>query len=212
MTGDSFADLVPRTTAAGTTQQVVLGAGSRRGRPPAWWGMILLVASEATLFACLIGTYVYLRFEVSHWPPVGTPEPAVAVPVVLALVLAASTAPMYLAFRAAGGGNLRAARLFVLLALVVQAGYFAYQVHDFQRLLGEFTPQSNAYGSIYFVLLGADHGHVAVGLLLDTWLLVKLARGLTTYRLNALQAIAVYWYAVALLTVVVTGTLVSPAL
>jgi heme/copper-type cytochrome/quinol oxidase subunit 3 len=210
--GDSFAELVPRTGVAGTARQVALGASSRRGRPVGWWGMIMLVASEAMLFGCLLATYAYLRLETDRWPPAGTPRPAVAVPVTLALVLAASTVPMHLAARSAGTGNLPAARLLVLAALVVQAGYFAYQVHDFERQLGELTPQANAYGSIYFVLLGADHGHVAVGLLLNAWLLLKLACGLTTYRLDALRAIAVYWYAVALLTLIVTGTLVSPSL
>ena len=58
-------------------------------------------------------------------------------------------------------------------------------------------------------MLGADHAHVAVGVLLDVWLLSKLARGLTRYRVNALWAIAVYWYAVAAITLVVTGTLLS---
>jgi heme/copper-type cytochrome/quinol oxidase subunit 3 len=212
MNGDSFADLVPRTGVAGTARQVALTARSRRGRPVAWWGMLMLVASETMLFGCLLATYVYLRFEVRQWPPAGTPRPAVAVPAALALVLAASTAPMLLATRSAATGNLPVARLLMLAALVLQAGYFAYQVHDFDRQLGEFTPQANAYGSIYFVLLGADHGHVAVGLLLDAWLLLKLARGLTTYRLDALRVIAVYWYAVASLTLVVTGVLVSPSL
>ncbi len=78
--------------------------------------------------------------------------------------------------------------------------------------LHRFAPQAHAYASIYYVLLGAAHAHVAIGLLLSGWLLAKLARGLTRYRLNALQAIAFYWAAVDVLTVVVTLTVLSPAL
>jgi heme/copper-type cytochrome/quinol oxidase subunit 3 len=181
----------------------------RAGRPVAWWGMVMLVASEATLFGCLFGTYYYLRFKTPHWPPAGVPEPRVAVPLILSFTLAAAAGPMLLATRAARAGRVAAARALVVLALVVQAGYFAYEVHDFGDQLKAFTPQTDAYGSIYYVLLGADHGHVAVGLLLDVWLLLKLARGLNTYRLHALQAITVYWYAVAVLTLCVTGTLLS---
>ena len=62
------------------------------------------------------------------------------------------------------------------------------------------------------LLLGADHAHVALGLLFDLWLLAKLARGFTTYRVNATQAIAWYWHAVNLLTLVVTATLLSAKL
>jgi heme/copper-type cytochrome/quinol oxidase subunit 3 len=85
-------------------------------------------------------------------------------------------------------------------------------VHLYRDDLAAFTPQQHAYGSLYFTLLGASHAHVAVGLLLDLWLLGKLVRGLTPYRVNAAQAIALYWYAVSAITVVVTLTVLSPAL
>jgi cytochrome c oxidase subunit 3 len=165
----------------------------QRGRPVAWWGMLMLVASESTLFGVLLGTYFYLRFNSSSWPPDGIPPPGVAVPLILASVLAGSALLMRLGTRAA-----------IVLALVVQAGYFAYAVHDFQDKLHTFTPQTDAYGSIYYVLLGADHAHVAVGLLLDLWLLIN-------FRPIAMRLIAFYWYAVAALTLCVTGALLSAA-
>jgi heme/copper-type cytochrome/quinol oxidase subunit 3 len=183
--------------------------GAERVRPAAWWGMVVLVAAEATLFGCFVGTYFFLRFTTPVWPPDGIRRPDVAAPIVLALVLASAAAPMTLALRAARAARLATARLLVVLALVVQAGYFGYEVHEYSRQLHAFTPQTDAYGSIYFTMLGADHAHVAVGLLLDLWLLLKLARGFTRYRVNALWAITVYWYAVSAITLAVTATLVS---
>ena len=56
------------------------------------------------------------------------------------------------------------------------------------------------------------HAHVAVGLLLDLWLLGKLLRGLTNYRLVALRVIAVYWYFVAVAGVCVVLTQIYPSL
>src|SRR5205085_8369569 len=84
------------------------------------WGMAMLVASEATLFGTLIGTYYYLRFVDLRWPPPGTPEPRVVVPLVLAAVLATTSVPMWLASRAAGLGRGVVARAFLLPALVVE--------------------------------------------------------------------------------------------
>jgi len=67
-------------------------AGVRRGGPGlAVWGMAMLVASEATLFGTFIGSYYYLRFGAQHWPPPGTPEPRVVVPLILAGVLGGAT-------------------------------------------------------------------------------------------------------------------------
>ncbi|MDX6508118.1 MAG: cytochrome c oxidase subunit [Gaiellaceae bacterium] len=184
-----------------------------RGRPPsrpaAWWGMLILIASEATLFGAFIGTYYYLRFKSTAWPPDGIPEPKVLVPLILVGCLLVTSVPMQLAWQSARAGRLAAARALILLALTVQAGYFAYEVHDFADQLGRFQVSRDAYSSIYYTLLGADHAHVFLGLLLDVWLLWKLARGLTTYRVNAAQAIAWYWHAVNLLTLVVIGTILS---
>jgi heme/copper-type cytochrome/quinol oxidase subunit 3 len=95
---------------------------------------------------------------------------------------------------------------------VLQCGYLVWAVHDYVGQLNRSAPQDNAYSSIYYVLLGADHAHVAIGVLLVVWLLWKLARGLTMYRLNAVQAVAFYWHAVNLLTLIVLGVLLSARL
>jgi len=182
------------------------------GRPTAWWGMLIFVASEATLFGAFVGTYFYLRFKNPAWPPDGLPEPKVVVPLVMTAVLLSTSIPMQLASSAAQAGRLAATRSWILLALVVQAGYFAYQVHDFADQLRDFDISHNAYSSIYYTLLGADHAHVALGLLFNLWLLWKLARGLTRYRVHATQAIVLYWHAVNVLTLVVTLTLLSGAI
>ena len=184
-------------------------AARRGGLPAGWWGMLMLIASEGTLLMCLVATYWYLRVRAVHWPPSGIPEPRVVVPMGLAGVLLLTSVPIQLASRAVREGRLGATRLLLLLALVVQAGYLAYEIHDFGDQLLAFGVARNAYSSIYYTLLGADHAHVAVGLLLDVWLLAKLARGLTRYRVTATVAIAWYWHFVNVLTVVVIGTLTS---
>ena len=184
-------------------------AARRAGLPAGWWGMLMLIASEGTLLMCLVATYWYLRVRAVHWPPAGIPEPRVVVPMVLAGVLLLTSVPIQLASRAVREGRLRATRLLLLPALVVQAGYLAYEIQDFGDQLRAFGIARNAYSSIYYTLLGADHAHVAVGLLLDAWLLAKLARGLTRYRVTAMVAIAWYWHFVNVLTVVVIGTLTS---
>jgi heme/copper-type cytochrome/quinol oxidase subunit 3 len=182
----------------------------RRGGPGlALWGMAMLIASEATLFGTFIGSYYYLRFSTPHWPPHGTPEPRVVVPLIMAGVLATTSLPMQLAALAARRARLWAARLLLVWALVVQIGYLVYEVHDYAHQLHHSAPHDNAYSSIYYTLLGADHVHVAVGIVLVAWLLWKLLRGLTRYRLNAIQGIALYWHAVNLLTLIVVGVLAS---
>jgi heme/copper-type cytochrome/quinol oxidase subunit 3 len=171
--------------------------------------MVILIASEGMLFAAFVGTYYYLRFTAPAWPPDGIDPPKVLVPAILVACLVATSIPMRAAWLAARAGRVAATRLFVLCALVVQCGYFAYELHDFGDQLNKVAITRDAYSSIYYTLLGADHAHVALGILFNLWLLGKLARGLTIYRANAVQAIALYWYAVNVITIVVIATLLS---
>jgi heme/copper-type cytochrome/quinol oxidase subunit 3 len=187
-------------------------ARARRGPSTAWLGMAMFVAAEATLLAIMTGTYFYLRFKNLQWPPAGIPEPKLLLPLILLAVLVATSVPVQLAARAGRAGRLGAVRGFLLLAFSVQTAYLAVAVHSYAADVRHFGPDDHAYGSIYSTLLGADHVHVGIGLLLSAWLLLKLVRGFTSYRLNALEAIAFYWHAVNMLTVVVTLTVLSPSL
>ena len=181
-------------------------------RPNGWWGMALFLASEGVVFGALLGTYYYLRFKAVHWPPLGTPEPKVVLPLVLTAVLVATSVPMQMALRAAQEGRLAATRLALAVALAVQAAYFGIQIHLFLDDLAKFTPSEHAYGSIYFTLLGAHHAHVGIGLLLDVWFLLRLSTGLTRYRLAGLWATTFFWHFVNALAVLVVLTQLSPAL
>lgn len=203
--------LVPRATSARNAREVATLSGRRHGLPVGVWGMAMLVASEVTLFGTFVGSYFYLRFNAAQWPPAGIPRPELLTPLVLAGALATTAAPMELAARAASAGRLGLVRALVATALLVQCGYFAYAVHDLRQQLHVFTPSTNAYGSLYYVLLGADHAHVFVGLLLDLWLLGRLTTGLTSYRATATRVVALYWHAVIAITLVVTGTVLSAA-
>jgi heme/copper-type cytochrome/quinol oxidase subunit 3 len=184
----------------------------RLGYPSGWWAMLLLIASEGALFTLLIGAYYYLRFHNPQWPLAGDPEPKVVVPLLLTVLLGATSAPMLFAVRAARRVELGRARAWLALALVVQAGYLAMQIHLYVDDLHAAGPTRDAYESIYFTLLGAHHAHVCVGVLLTGWLLGKLAFGLTRYRLIALRAIALYWHFVNVLALVVLGVILSARL
>jgi heme/copper-type cytochrome/quinol oxidase subunit 3 len=184
----------------------------RLSSPNGWWGMALLIATEATLFGCLIATYFYLAFQNGRWPPAGVPEPKVALPLALAAVLVASTVPMLRAVRSARLADVARARLWLLLALLVQGAYFGVQMHEYAGDIDKLSPSATSYGSIYLTMLGTHHAHVAVGLLLDLWLLAKLLGGLTNYRLVALRVIALYWCFVAAAGVGVVLTQIYPSL
>ena len=195
-----------------TSAEAALLDRNRMARPNGWWGMAVFVATEATLFATLIGTYFYLRFQVPAWPPAGTPKPEVLVPLLLTAMLVATSIPVQLAYSSARRDRLGPARLALVAALAVQGAYLGIQLHLFTSDLDRFSPDQSAYASIYFTLLGAHHLHVVVGMLLEAWVLLRLVTGLTRTRLVAMQATAFYWHAINAIAVAVVLTEVFPSL
>jgi heme/copper-type cytochrome/quinol oxidase subunit 3 len=187
-------------------------AQERRALPSGWWGMVLLIATEFTLFTCLIASYFYLRFQETHWPPAGIEKPSVTLPLVFTAMLVAASVPMYGAVRAARAGTVRTAWLLLGAAAAIQGTYLGLQLHLFVADVNSFSPTQSAYGSIYVVLVGLHHVHVAIGLALDAWLLLALLRGLTNYRLIGLRVIALYWYFVAFIAIPVVLTQLYPSL
>jgi cytochrome c oxidase subunit 3 len=186
-------------------------AGRERSPSSGILGVLVFAATEATLFGTLIATYFYLRLNTDRWPPEGVEPPAVALPIALCAALVLTTAPMLLAALAAGRGRRGAAWLLVLGATVVQAGYLAWQIVLYFSDLSKFAPDETTYGSIYFTLLGTHHIHVAIGLLLDLWVLMRLAMGLNEYRVATVRVVAIYWVLVNAVAVLVTATQVSAA-
>jgi cytochrome c oxidase subunit III len=187
-------------------------ARRRRAFPNGWWGMALLICTEATLFGTMIATYFFLRFQVVTWPPAGIEPPKVALPLALTGALVATSIPMFMAVRAARAGRPGAVTAWIVPALLVQCGYLATQIVLYLDDLSKFSPKDTSYGSIYFTLLMTHHIHVLIGILLNVWIAWRVLSGLTAYRLTGVRAIAIYWYFVNVAAIAVVLTQLSPSL
>jgi heme/copper-type cytochrome/quinol oxidase subunit 3 len=183
----------------------------REPRPNGWWGMLLLIATEAALFGTLIATYFYLRFQTPGWPPGAIEPPHLTRPLAFTAILVFTSIPMWVAVQAARAGRRGLFSANLLAALAIGALYLWLQSDLLRTSAEQFTPRTDAYGSIYYTLQVAHAAHVFAGLLLNAWLLGKVSRRITVYRLFGIQAIALYWHFVNALAVVVVLTILSPS-
>jgi heme/copper-type cytochrome/quinol oxidase subunit 3 len=203
---------IPRSTEATSGPAAAAVARRRRALPNGVWGVILLIATEATLFGTLLVSYWYLRVKNVYWPPPGVESPKVVLPLVLTGVLVATSVPMFLAVRATRRARPLTALWLILVALLVQGVYLGLQIHLFASDLDKFSPADSAYGSIYFTLLATHHVHVLVGMLLSLFLIGRLIFGLTSYRVIGVRVAALYWHFVNVMAVLVVLTQLSPSL
>jgi cytochrome c oxidase subunit III len=175
----------------------------RAAREKGWWGMVVFIAAESTLFGTLVGTYIYLRIENVHWPPPNVPKTPVLTPTLLTASLLLTSIPMHIASRAGGSGRRETAWRATALAFVVQLVYLIWQLHDYVLTVHTYDPRQSAWASVYVTLLGADHVHVLAGVLMSAWFVLRIWSRLTRYRIVGLQTTAFYWHAVNTITLVV---------
>jgi heme/copper-type cytochrome/quinol oxidase subunit 3 len=207
------ASLPPPSAEARTAAAAARVSARRVAQPNGWWGMVLFLCAEATLFGTIIGSYFYLEFGSRRWPPAGVPNPEVIIPSIATGVLVAFTPLLVAAVRAARRGHRWRAVQWISAALIIQCLYLATQILLFRHDIRAFSPKATAYGSMYFTLLAADHAHVLFGILLDLVVLYKLiVNGLDNYWLIGVRGLGLYWCVVNLITVAVLFTVISPSL
>jgi len=185
------------------------------GRPTGWWGMLLVIATEAALFAVLLASYFYLRFRApGPWPPDGIAEPKLLIPIVMTLLLMASSVTVYAGELGIRRGDQRRLRIGIGLTFVLGLAFLTLQVLEYREKLDLFDPQTDAYGSLFYTITGLHGMHVVVGLLLIGWTQFFAWRGAyASERHVAVQVSALYWHFVHIAWLFVFATLyLSPRL
>ena len=180
-------------------------------RNPGWWAMVLIIVTEAMLFAYLLFGYFYLgSMSKTPWPPSGPPELKLVVPNTIILLMSSGT--MWWAESGIRAGSQGRLRIGMLITLLLGAVFLAVQGVEYSRK--EFTPQSNAYGSLFFTITGFHGAHVFVGLLFNAVVQLRAWLGhFTAERHLAVSNAAMYWHFVDAVWLVVFASLyVAPQL
>jgi heme/copper-type cytochrome/quinol oxidase subunit 3 len=185
------------------------------GRSTGWWGMVLFLATESGLFGTLLGSYFYLRFQFGpQWPPVGIERPELTTPLVMTALLVPSSLSLMWAERGIRNGRRWRLRSGLLATLLLGTGFLVFHGLDYARKLGSFTPTTDVYGSLYYVITGLDGVHVLIGLLILAWLLAASTRGrFGPRRHERVRLTALYWQFVVVVWVAILFTVyLSPRL
>ena len=161
-----------------------------------WWGMLLLIATEATLFAVLLASYFYVRFKTSGgWPPDGISDPKLARAFVMTVLLVASSFFVHRAETGIRRGDQSALVLGLAIGSVLGLAFFGLQIWETVVVARDFTPRTNTYGSLVFTITGAHSAHLVVGLLLLGWVQVRAwFRAYSPRKHLGVQMATVYWH------------------
>ncbi|MEX0653694.1 MAG: cytochrome c oxidase subunit I [Phycisphaeraceae bacterium] len=160
----------------------------------AWWGMVCLLAVLGTVFAVLVYSYYYLWLFSEQWPQERLPRPGLLWPAAALAVLAVGSGAIGWAERQFNRHQLHLTRAGLIAATVAVVLFLAWQGWELYSV--PFLPQTNAYGSIYFIAHAALAITLVAAGVLNVAMLVRLHHDPQHHghTLMQMQLTAMFWH------------------
>jgi cytochrome c oxidase subunit III len=175
-------------------------------KAPVWWGMVWLIIIEVVFFVGLIATYFYLRYYASEWPLGGISRPDMLLPTISALVLFASSAPMYWADSGIKKGNVGQLKIGLVISFILGGIFLALKYVEYSGY--DYNWATNAYGSITWTIAGFHSAHVTSVMLKVAVVFTAASRGYFSAERNlGVQLNGLYWHFVVAIWVPLFFTL-----
>jgi heme/copper-type cytochrome/quinol oxidase subunit 3 len=177
-----------------------------------WWGLICLILNEIVLFASLIASYLYIRFNSPVWPPSGVKPPELILPVIVTVILLSSSVFMQIAQNGIKHDQRARLRIGLLLAFGLGIIFLGFQAYEYMH--PDILPTDNAYGSLFFAITGIHGIHVLMAVLMNAYLQLRAALGhFSDRRYQGVENVTLYWHFVDVVWLFIVATLyISPHL
>lgn len=160
-----------------------------------YWGMALFVATEATMFATLIATYLFLGTANPGWPPPGIERPKLVLAPIMTAILLASSGTMYWAERGIKAGKKAQLRIGLVMTIVLGFVFLGIQAIEYADKLRKELPHSHAYSAEFYTITSFHALHVFTGLLMLIYVGVRAFLGhFDETRHLAVKNAGLYWH------------------
>ena len=162
-----------------------------------WWGTLGFMLIEGSGFALVLAVYLYLASIAPEWP-LGAPPPDLLPATFLTGLLLLSLIPNFLISRWAQQEDLGKVRIGLIVMAVLGLAPLVPRAYEFSAL--NVLWDSNAYGSVTWLLLGLHTTHLVTDLA-DTLVLLAVMftrHGRNRRRFGDVQDNAMYWNFVVL--------------
>ena len=179
-----------------------------------YWGMALFVATEATMFASLLTTYLFLGTANASWPPAGIERPKLVLPPIMTLILLASSATMFWAEHGIKIGARNRLRIGLGLTILLGMAFLAIQGVEYHDKLEKLKPWANSYAASFYTITSFHALHVVTGLLLLGYAEIRaFLNHFDAEHHLAVKNVGLYWHFVDVVWLFVFATLyLSPRL
>lgn len=157
------------------------------------WGVYWLIATEAMLFISMFGAYYYLGNNKDRWAL--QEPPSLVYPFVLLAILLSSSVVLHWGEKRVLEERFRAGRIALWCSVLLGLLFLALQGLEYLSDWKDLTPDSNAYGSIFYTITTLHAAHVIVGVLMLMYVGVQPRYGFARRSPHQpYQVAARYWH------------------
>jgi len=159
------------------------------------WAMPLFIAAEALIFVGFFAAYWALRLGAANWPPAGTPEKGFTIPIIMTIILVASSVTIHLAEsqierEEPDRGSFI---LWLVVTMALGAVFLGMTVFEWNTLFHEgFNLSTNIYSTAFYSITGFHASHVLVGLGIFLCVLIPAIGGKVNH--SFVKAASMYWH------------------
>jgi cytochrome c oxidase subunit III len=129
-------------------------------------GLPYFIISEVFIFLGFFVTYWTMRLSAGNaWPPEGTPELNLFIPVIMTVILVSSSITYHVAEEKYEHDDLAGFRKWLIITIGLGLVFLGCTFYEYSHLLHQdFGPSTNAYSSIFYSITGFHASHVIIGL------------------------------------------------
>lgn len=180
------------------------------GTSTGFWGMALLIFTEAGLFASLLLAYFYERANAESWPPAGIEKPELTLPLIMTALLVGSSITIFIAERGIGAGRQAVLVIALVISVLLSAAFLGLQAYEY--LHTDFSLGDSVYSSAFFTITGIHGIHVSIAVLMGTVITVRAVLGhFSSEHHNAVTNVSLYWHFVDIVWLFILASLyISP--
>jgi len=156
-------------------------------------GLPIFILSEVFIFLSLFISYWMLRLGFEVWPPEGTPHIDKMLPLIMTVILVASSVTCHVAEEKLEHGNLSGFNSWWIITIVLGAVFLGCTLYEWSHLISmDFIPSTNAYSTAFYTITGFHASHVLVGLGAFVAVLIPALGGRTNKTF--VTCVSVYWH------------------
>lgn len=160
-------------------------------------GIGVFIIGEILIFLSLFAGYWTMRItssaEGTVWPPAGTPELDMALPLIMTVILVASSMTYHYGEVQFEHGRKSEFTLWLLVSIGLGGLFLACTAYEYTHLFhAGFTPSTNAFSFAFYSLTGFHGAHVLVGI--AAFLVVLFGAMMTKISPMLVKATGIYWH------------------